>query len=82
MSVPFCHLCDSIAEDKARYGATGLDEGEYCAACYQPFCKQHGSVVRWRWKATREVASTRVCRACKTAYRYRYVETDQREWIS
>jgi hypothetical protein len=82
MHVPNCHMCDSNAQDKARFGDSGLDEGEYCPCCFRPFCKHHGGVVRWRWKATREVDSGIVCRECKRTYKHRNWDAANRDWIS
>lgn len=82
MKVPYCHLCDADPNEKRKYGETGLDEGDYCPSCNRPFCKHHAGIVRFRWKQTRQVDSTYVCKECKNAYLHRDLEPTKREWIS
>lgn len=82
MRVPYCHICDSNADEKKRYGDSGLEDGDYCPVCQRPYCKFHGGVVRWRWRASREVASGKVCKSCKNAYLHRTWDPVNRDWIS
>jgi hypothetical protein len=82
MQVPYCHICDGDAEEKKRYGNTGLSEGEYCPVCFLPYCRFHGGVVRWRWRSTGQLDSGKVCKQCKTAYLHRTWDAVNRDWIS
>ncbi len=82
MSVPNCHVCDSRPEDRRLYGATGLEDGDYCPVCYRPTCKNHLATVRFRWLSDRRLDSAQVCIECKKAYQHRNWDVANREWIS
>jgi hypothetical protein len=79
MSVPTCEIC---SEQNLIPSPEALAEGDYCPLCYRPVCKAHLSLVRFRWKASREMGAALICRPCKTAYKHRYWDSAQREWIS
>jgi hypothetical protein len=82
MPVPYCHICESLPAEKARYGTSGLEEGDYCPVCYRPFCRYHGGIVRWKWRDSGKVDSGRVCMECKRAYLHRTWDPIHRDWIS
>ena len=82
MAVKYCHLCRQDPAASRRYGRQGLAEGIECPICYQPTCRYHLTVVRWRWRDTAEVDSTLVCRRCQRTYAHRYWDALKREWIT
>lgn len=57
MAVKFCYICQETPQSMAHYGQEALAEGEYCPICYQPTCRRHLSVVRWRWRESEELDS-------------------------
>jgi hypothetical protein len=82
MTIPYCHLCESRPADKAKYGNTGLADGDYCPACYRPVCKFHQGRVRWRWRDSRAIETGFVCMECKNSYQHRTIDPAKRDWIS
>ncbi|GAB4271994.1 MAG: hypothetical protein Kow0080_17920 [Candidatus Promineifilaceae bacterium] len=82
MAVHTCHLCDENPAEKRLYGEHGLAEGEICPTCYQPTCRYHLTVVRWRWRSTGEVDSALICKSCKSSYAHRSWDAVNRDWIT
>lgn len=82
MAVQSCHLCNQNAEEKRRYGRSGLAEGEICPICYQSTCRFHLTTVRWRWRSSGAVDAALVCKACKNSYAHRDWDRHNREWIT
>ncbi|MCZ7672687.1 MAG: hypothetical protein M5U34_39005 [Chloroflexi bacterium] len=66
----------------AHYGQEALAEGEYCPICYQPTCRRHLSVVRWRWRESEELDSGLVCKNCVRTYAHRSWDVFHRDWIT
>jgi hypothetical protein len=79
MSVPHCQFCQ---QEGTSPSPQDLEQGDYCPLCQQPTCTRHLSIVRFRWRETRQVDSVRICRTCKGRYRHRYWDSAQRDWIS
>ena len=82
MAVKRCHLCAEDPETRRLYGRQGLADGEECPICYRPTCAYHLTVVRWRWRGTGQVASARVCLACRRTYAHRHWDAANRDWIT
>lgn len=82
MSVLRCYLCEQNPDEARFYGDEGLEEGQDCPICYQPTCRYHLTVVRWRWRNNGRVDSALVCKECKRTYAQRDWDTLNREWIT
>lgn len=77
-----CHLCDSNPGERRLFGREALNEGVVCPICYQPTCRFHLTVVRWRWRASGETDSALACKACVRTYAHRDWDRYNRDWIT
>ena len=82
MPVRFCSICNEDPSPAARSGQELLDEGDYCPICYEPTCRRHLSVVRWRWRESGELDSGLVCKNCVRTYAHRSWDVFHRDWIT
>lgn len=82
MSVKYCHLCNQNSFGMARPDAEALAAGEICPVCYQPTCRRHLTIVRWRWRESGELDATLVCRDCQRSYAHRKWDAHNRDWIT
>ncbi len=82
MAIRRCHLCEEDPEARRLYGRHGLAQGRDCPICYRPTCSYHLTVVRWRWRDSGRVDSTRVCQECKRHYAHRQWDVSNRDWIT
>lgn len=81
MAVKYCYLCNKQADGRSSDSAA-LQEGDDCPICYQPVCRQHLSVVRWRWRDSGELDSALVCKECVRSYAHRTWDVFRRDWIT
>jgi hypothetical protein len=79
--VKHCYLCKQEGT-RRRYGREALAAGDTCPVCYQPTCRRHLTVVRWRWKESGEADAALVCKECQRTYAHRHWDTLHREWIT
>lgn len=82
MTVGRCYICAKDPLAARRYGDPGLENGHDCPICYQPTCRYHLTVVRWRWRETGELDSALVCHECKRTYAHRDWDAANKEWIT
>lgn len=82
MAIKYCYLCNQDPVAKRQYGGVGLADGTDCPVCYQPTCRLHLTVVRWRWRETGQVDSALVCRTCVHSYAHRKWDAVRRDWIT
>jgi uncharacterized protein YbaR (Trm112 family) len=82
MTVRRCHLCEENPLEARRYGGEALAEGAICPLCYQPTCRFHLTMVRWRWRDGGRVDSTLVCKECRRTYAHRDWDAANRDWIT
>ncbi|MFO7680949.1 MAG: hypothetical protein R6X34_12940 [Chloroflexota bacterium] len=82
MSVKVCYICQDEPQAVHRYGQAELDDGDYCPICYQPTCRRHLSVVRWRWRENGELDSALACKNCVRTYAHRSWDVFHRDWIT
>lgn len=82
MPVKVCYICQDEPQAAYRYGQAELDGGEYCPICYQPTCRRHLAMVRWRWRENGELASALACKNCVRTYAHRSWDVFHRDWIT
>jgi len=79
MAVPTCTIC---ASQQIATSENDLQDGDYCPICYNPTCRSHLTVVRFRWRENGQTDSALICKTCKTRYEHRYWDSARRDWIS